>query len=47
LRANLQPNERFWHENALFLEKKVRKSAFSCHFKEKEVVPDIKESGEM
>ena len=28
-------NERFWHENALFLEKKVRKSAFSCHFKEK------------
>lgn len=27
--------ERFWHENALFLEKKVRKSAFSCHFKEK------------
>ena len=30
-----KPNERFWHENALFLEKKVRKSAFSCHFKEK------------
>ncbi|MBN2940514.1 MAG: hypothetical protein JTJ18_00475, partial [Streptococcus sp.] len=32
---DVQPNERFWHENALFLEKKVRKSAFSCHFKEK------------
>lgn len=30
-----KPNERFWHENALFLKKKVRKSAFSCHFKEK------------
>ena len=36
-----KPNERFWHENALFLEKKVRKSAFSCHFKESIVNSEV------
>lgn len=32
---NVPPNQRLGHENALFLKKKVRKSAFSRHFKEK------------